>query len=95
MKAWYYNKVGMHNSWYLMLYDIDVATSIDVEKGKFGPEATVIKRHMDMPGTYRGQIGKLRPEKSLIWYDISKLKKHIIDNLITMKGSMAIKWIKQ
>jgi len=89
MKAWYYNKVGMHNSWYLMLYDIDV------EKGRFGPEATVIKRYMDMPRTYRSQTGKISPEKSLIWYDISKLKKHIVNNLITMKGSMAIKWVKQ
>jgi len=97
MKAWYSNKVLIGNVWHLLLYDVDV------KKGQFGPKTaisfrqntTIKRKYLDVPANTYSKSHKIISGAALVWHDISKLKKHIINDLITADEPVALAWVKR
>lgn len=95
MKAWYYNKVVISNMWHLLLYDVD----FDVEKGEPGmvsfQRITIERKYLDVPADKYSRSHKIISGSVLVWHDISKLKKYIINDLINVDEPIALEWVKR
>jgi len=94
MKAWYYNKVVISNMWHLLLYDVDV------EKGEhgmvsFGQKITIKRKYLSVPANTYSKSHKIISGSALVWHDISKLKKYIINDLINIDEPIALEWVKR